>query len=324
MLVATSPAAPASVQTSSSSSSASSERSGAIFTNIGTGPVGVAAPGLVHQRAHQLAEGRGVLQRPQAGGVRAGDVDGDVVGVAGAAAGTRSGSPPSRRPAGWSWSCRWRRPAASRRRRCPGRRRPRPAARASAAAPALLKPIRLMMARCSRQPEQPRLGVARLALAGHGAQLGEAEAQRAPGPEAQPVLVQAGGDARPGRGSRCRPPGPGSRCRASSAASAPRAARLLPHPVQRRQRGVVHLLGVAAAGAEQHRAQQPAVAAVQQPARAHRAPVTGPRGPAAQDCSERTPTSPAMTASMPCTAAASPCTVVMQGTLRSTAAVRIS
>ena len=47
-------------------------------------------------------------------------------------------------------------------------------------------------------------------------------------------------------------------------------------------------------------------------------------GPANQDCSERTPTFPDRIASMPCTAAARPCTVVTQGTLRSTAAVRIS
>ena len=147
------------------------------------------------------------------------------------------------------------------------------------------------------EPEQPRLRVAGLRLAGHGADLDVAEAQRGQAVDPLGVLVEAGGEA-----ERVREGQPQRRHRGSRAGQ----------PLQHRPAGP-------------HRPEADAVRALGvDPAQRVPEEQVVRRQRAAQSCSDRTPISPARIASMPCTAAPSPCTVVMHGTLASTAAVRIS
>jgi hypothetical protein len=139
----------------------------------------------------------------------------------------------------------------------------------------------------SRQPEKPGLVIARLGLRGDCAELDKAEAQGGPGLEADSVLVHTAGQPDQawkldsGDGNRSAVPGAeGGQRAATWSASA--------EPADRRQRLVVNTLGIATVRAKQQWPQHAAVAEFRDHGFFR-----------LQDCSERTPTLPAMIASMP-------------------------
>ena len=165
------------------------------------------------------------------------------------------------------------------------------------------------------EPEEPRLRVAGLGLAGDRADLDVPEAERRERVDADGVLVEAGGQperVREGQSERVH--------RAICADSARHLRRLgegedRAGGADRAEGGVVGPLGV---GAGEHPVEERVVRRQASSLR-----LRG-RTWSAQSWSERTPMSPAISASMPCTAAPRPWTVVMHGMLAITAAVRIS
>ena len=306
VLVAMIPATPTSVQTCSSSSIAGrgqvrrdlhQDRLPAQATDAQRGRLGV-------QGGQQFTQVPGVLQRPQSRRVRRRHVDREVVAVRGRAAAARSRSPRPRPRAESPSTSRSRSPAGS-----PAS--PYAASRsASAAEPRLLKPIRLITASCSTSRNNRGFVVPRLRMGGDGADLDEAEAERAPGRQGDPVLVHPRGQTDRGREADAedRP--------AASRSAARRTSGTGPRP--RRGSGRGGGGRAASARARPPRRRDPAGTG---PAGR---PAYTPRILGTQSCSDRTPMSPACCASIPWTAAASPCTVVMHGMLRATAALRIS
>ena len=165
------------------------------------------------------------------------------------------------------------------------------------------------------EPEQPRLRVAGLGLAGDRADLDVPEAQRRERVDADGVLVEAGGQPEGVR------EGQAQRVDHAICADSTRHLRRLGEleggagGADRAEGGVVGPLGV---GAGEHPVEERVVRRQASSLR-----LLG-RTCSAQSWSDRTPMSPAISASMPWTAAPRPWTVVMHGMLAITAAVRIS